>query len=134
MFLEAMILWAVGSGDLPPLSDRDRFPGWSVCRDQLERYRACRAELQERRWRYSYGDGRCDVALAWLDDCIRVWWLLERAHACEFGHGDDWHRGHLLRLRDLLGEDAYRAGWRPPLLPEPPPVKAMPRVESNQTN
>jgi hypothetical protein len=128
MLFEAVIFWALGApadpgpDNLPPLMDLRRWPGGGECREQLQRCRAHREQLQLRRWIHGYGDGRLDAWLAQTDHCIRVWQLLERAQACEFGHGDDWNRSQLLRLRELIGADAYREGWRPPLLPEPPPA------------
>jgi hypothetical protein len=136
MLLEAMLFFALGAPadpDAPPsLSDLRRFPGRDECAEQLARYRAHREQLQERRWLHGYVDGRLDAWLVETDRCIRAWWLLERARACEFGHDEEWNRGHLSRLRELIGEDAYRRGWHPPLLPEPPTVPAPPLVKSNQ--
>jgi hypothetical protein len=100
----------------PALSDCERFPPQAFATAALEFNRAYRDHLEAeqafevRRW----GDWQDSI---WETDYLyHCWSALAAARGTE-GRDEDSRRAALVRLRDLIGEEAYFQGAMPPCVP-----------------
>lgn len=101
--------------DAPRLADRHRFPERPLINECLAVNRAFRQQL-DIRWRMAVHD-----SWIWKDalnetDRLYCVWDVARDAQCEYYYVAV-RRQALLRLRELLGEEAYYAGQMPPWIP-----------------
>lgn len=112
-------------------SDLERFPDVGTCREQIKRCRTHEEWLRTQQNLHGWMDGRFE---SWREDVRkreRYWKTLELAHDPD-NHGMVWQLTWLLRLRALIGEDHYEAGYHPSLLPQAarPRSSPMPRTKA----
>jgi len=104
--------------DAPPASDVDRLPNRSTCSDNLTLNRRYREHVESRQ-----GSDRVREVLQEVDRLSSVWDTVRDAR-CEYYYVTV-RRAALLRLREMIGEDAYYAGR----LPSPVPLQHFQRIE-----
>lgn len=104
------------SPELPPLSDAERFPPRCFATTALEFNRSYRGyvENQQAFDVRSYWDWN-DV-LSETDYCYNCWSALAAVQGAE-GEDETSRRAALVRLRELLGDEAYYQGAMPPSVP-----------------
>lgn len=101
---------------LPPLSDRDRFPPKESARSAMQFNRAYRLHAQTRQSFELHRWWEWQETLSETDRLFHCWdWL----HAAQGGEGREeaYWRTSLVRLRQLIGDEAYMAGTMPPPAP-----------------
>jgi hypothetical protein len=100
----------------PPLADRHRFPSRDVASRAMQFNRTYRRHVELRqmwelhRWWY-WQEVRNET-----DYVYRCWDYLHAAQGGEGGDESYWRRS-LMRLRDLIGDEAYYLGAMPPPAP-----------------
>lgn len=100
----------------PPLADRDRFPMRELAREAMQFNRAYRRHVENRQAFELHNWWYWQEVLTETDYLYHTWdWL----HAAQGGEGRDevYWRHSLLRLRELLGDEAYFTGVMPPAAP-----------------
>jgi hypothetical protein len=104
------------SPELPPLSDAERFPPRCFATTALEFNRSYRGyvENQQAFDVRSYWDWN-DV-LNETDYCYNCWSALAAVQGAE-GEDERSRRAALVRLRELIGDEAYYQGAMPPTVP-----------------
>lgn len=110
---------------LLPLSDRERFPDAGIVTQQLQQWK-----IHVDRLTYlsrTNPGAHFDAWIAETKRCVRYWELLSLVDDGEFG--EEFHRQRLADMEQLIGPEAYRAGWKPWIIdPEkigPKPVERM---------
>lgn len=99
------------------VDDLDRFPGSHVCEQQILHCAKHRERLRCLRSVHGWQGGFWDNCLDDLAFSRRYWLALSTAH-------DSWYidtstrRKRLLVLKELIGPERYRDGWRPVLIPD----------------
>lgn len=110
---------------LPPLADAARFPAGHIAATQYDRWREHLLKLQEAEpWYHPWPLERRRLA-RWIEEtreAIAFWEALltaqnRLAYAPSPSSQELLRREALAALRKRLGEDRYRAGWHPFLLP-----------------
>ena len=103
----------------PPLADRHRFPPRDVCSRSM---RFNRGYLRYVELQQSWYVSRSDRYWYWkqvqydTNYIYRCWDCLNAAQGGEGGDKDYWRRS-LLRLKELIGDEAYYLGVMPPPAP-----------------
>jgi hypothetical protein len=107
---------------LPPLWDAGRFPTQQECAEQKRRWEEHREWLKE--MGAAWTERREDFA-RWDSQCERAGHLWEALQAAAGGYSDvfwmlpadEGQRQCLNLYREMVGAEAYRAGWTPMRLP-----------------
>jgi hypothetical protein len=110
------LLWLAGVFD-PPLSELDRFPVRCTAEEQRDRCSEHIGRLRALRGVHGWQGGFWDDCIRETERHQRYWLLLFEAHD-QFALPDRLRRNRLAQLRAFLGEQRWRAGWRPPLIPD----------------
>ena len=98
------------------LTDRERFPSCDSCRAAMQFNRAYRLHLQSRQVFEIHRHWELEEIIVETDYLYHCWdWLC----AAQGGEGRDetyWLLA-LKRVQELIGSDAYNAGYMPPNVP-----------------
>jgi hypothetical protein len=117
--LGILVCYGLMVGDISPSDDLDRFqiptsPVLLECE-----YNCCivhRDRLFLLRNVRGWSGGYWDDAITETDLQAMYWIIMCRAHS--YGATELDKREQLLRLRKLIGDEAYASGWVPPEIPE----------------
>ncbi len=98
----------------PPASDVNRLPSYP---DRYEQSDRCKEQLARLRWLRSvrgYQQGVWDRAIAEAEESRAYWGAVQVVLDSPNNY---WTRRALQSLKDQIGAERYRDGWRPPALP-----------------